>query len=78
MEPSIPTKSESKLWLEYLKQLPYKVYRQKPIENYIVDFYLPQFKLIIEIDGETHLRNVEYDNNRTKELNKLGLTVIKF
>lgn len=70
--------TENKLWFEYLRQISYKVYRQKPIGNFIVDFYLPQLKLVVEIDGETHMRDVEYDNNRTRELEKLGLTVIRF
>ena len=73
-----PTAAESKLWFEYLRQIPYKIYRQKPIDNYIVDFYLPQFKLVIEVDGETHLRDAKYDDNRTRELEKLGLAVIRF
>lgn len=73
-----PTIAEKKLWFGYLIQVNHKAYRQKPIGNFIVDFYIPQFKLVIEVDGETHMRDVEYDNNRTKELEKLGLKVIRF
>ena len=67
------TTAEKKLWFEYFRQISYKVYRQKPIGNYIVDFYIPQIKLVIEVDGETHMRDAEYDENRIRELEKLGL-----
>lgn len=74
------TAAEKKLWFRYLRQFPYKVYRQKPISNYIVDFYIPKLKLIIELDGETHIndKNIKYDKNRTKELEEVGLKVIRF
>ncbi|MBI4779321.1 endonuclease domain-containing protein [Candidatus Falkowbacteria bacterium] len=72
------TAAENKLWFEYLRQISFKVYRQKPIRNFIVDFYIPQFKLVIEVDGETHMRDAEYDDNRTEELKKLGLRIIRF
>ena len=49
------TPAERKLWHKYLRQFPLPVYRQKPIDNYIVDFYIPKLKLVIEIDGETHI-----------------------
>ncbi|MDD4901424.1 MAG: DUF559 domain-containing protein [Patescibacteria group bacterium] len=73
-----PTVAENKLWFEYLRQIPHKALRQKPIGNYIVDFYLPQIKIVIEVDGETHLRDIGYDDKRTKELERLGLKVIRF
>ena len=72
------TAAESKLWFEYLRQISHRVYRQKSIGNFIVDFYVPQFKLVIEVDGETHVRDVIYDNYRTGELRKLGIKVIRF
>lgn len=34
--------------------LGYQFYRQKPLDNYIIDFYCPALKLIIEVDGEYH------------------------
>lgn len=54
--------------------------RQHPISNFIVDFYCHQKKLIIEVDGGIHRdKNVnEKDECRTIELEKLGLTVIRF
>ncbi len=53
---------------------------QHPISQFIVDFYCHPLKLVIEIDGEIHdiKCNKEYDDNRTFELEKLGLTVIRF
>ncbi|MEI8091267.1 MAG: DUF559 domain-containing protein [bacterium] len=48
------TAAEKKIWNEYLKQLDINVLRQKVIDNYIVDFYIPSKKLVIEIDGSVH------------------------
>ena len=75
------TTAERKLWYEYLRYFKYQVLRQRPIDNYIVDFYCPQLKLVIEIDGETHIgvNNIEYDKIRTKTLEeKYGLKVMRF
>jgi len=54
--------------------------RQHPISQFIVDFYCHEAKLVIEIDGDIHenQENKEYDENRTFELEKLGLKVIRF
>lgn len=74
------TPAEKKLWYEYLRKHQYNFFRQKPIGNYIVDFYYPKLNLVIEIDGETHLTDNEknYDEQRTKDLNKYGLKLIRF
>lgn len=74
------TGAENKLWVRCLRQFPVKVCRQKPIGNYVVDFYIPRLKLVIELDGETHIENkeIKYDGHRTKELEKLGLKVMRF
>lgn len=48
------TLEERHLWYDFLKKLPMPVKRQKNIENYIVDFYIPQVKTVIEIDGIQH------------------------
>ena len=54
--------------------------RQFSVENFILDFYCPEYKLAIELDGEHH--NDEYqqkrDENRTNRLNELGITVLRF
>lgn len=55
-------------------------YRQKPIGNYIVDFYAPAAKLVVELDGGQHLASgqAEYDAQRTKNLEQSGLKVLRF
>jgi len=45
---------------------------------YITDFYIPQIKLVIEIDGESHLKQKKYDEERSRFLNKKYLTVVRF
>ena len=54
--------------------------RQYSIGNYILDFYCPQYKLCIEIDGESHNNSTsdEYDATRTEFLNKQQVKVIRF
>ena len=56
----------------------YKFLRQKPIANFIVDFYCSELHLVIEIDGDTHSETNAYDLERTKFLNAFGLTVIRY
>jgi very-short-patch-repair endonuclease len=74
------TFSEKKLWYGYLKDCGYPFLRQKPIDNYIVDFYCSKLKLVIEIDGETHIteKDKKYDSKRTKTLEGYGLKVLRF
>ena len=51
----------------------YRVHRQRPIDNFIVDFYCPKLKLVIEIDGDIHYTEnaQEYDLQRTEILEEL-------
>lgn len=74
------TLAEKKLWYEYLRDFKYRVHRQRPIDNFIVDFYCSQLKLVIEIDGDSHYtENVqECDRQRTEILQGYGLKVIRF
>ena len=74
------TKAEKKIWYDYLRNFPYRVYRQRPIDNFIVDFYCPKLKLVIEIDGDSHYTEnaQKYDKERTAILQGYGLTVIRF
>lgn len=69
--------AEALLWNE-LKQhkLGYDFTKQKPIGNYIVDFYCKELKLVIEVDGWTHDNKVEYDNARDQYLGSLGMRVL--
>ena len=56
----------------------FKFNRQKPLGNYIVDFYCKPLNLVIEIDGSSHDNKYEKDCYRQRELEKLGLTVLRF
>ena len=76
-----PTPAERKLWDEVLqgKRLDnLKFTRQKPLADYIVDFYCAELMLAIEIDGDTHARQKQYDKERAKNLSKLGIKVIRY
>ena len=68
------TDEEKKVWYQILKGHVPKFHRQRVIGNYIVDFFCPKLKLVIEIDGYQHFyeENKEYDNKRTEYLESLG------
>ncbi|MBQ3853922.1 MAG: endonuclease domain-containing protein [Anaerovibrio sp.] len=74
------TKEERHLWYDFLKEYGVHFYRQKPIGNYIVDFYCARVRLVIEIDGSEHYEDEEmkYDRTRTEYLNSLGIKVLRF
>ena len=74
------TSAEKKLWNNYLRTLKIRFLRQRPIDNFIVDFYCAKLKLVIEIDGETHFTNEAkiYDAQRTLILQGYELKVIRF
>ena len=76
------TACEKLLWqrLRAKHLLEYKFRRQHPIYKYIVDFYCHQLRLVIEVDGSVHwgVDAVEYDDNRTFELEEFGLQVLRF
>ena len=76
-----PTFAEQKIWLEVLSRRQFSAYkflRQKPIEHFIVDFYCAELRWVIEIDGDSHAEQVEYDENRTSLLQQHGLTMIRY
>ncbi len=76
------TNAEQLLWSRLRRKqiLGIQFYRQKPIGQYIADFYAPSVNLIIEADGSQHLEdeNRHYDMVREAFLNGLGLMVIRF
>ena len=76
------TEAERHLWAKIrMKQLKgYQFYRQKPIGDYVVDFFCPKAKLAIEVDGSHHLvgEKIEYDRIRDEYLSSLGLRVLRF
>jgi very-short-patch-repair endonuclease len=77
-----PTDAELHLWYRLRRKqiLGVQFYRQKPIGNYIVDFYAPAAKLIVELDGAQHLElgQAKYDAQRTRALEQQGLKVLRF
>src|SRR4030066_661126 len=72
--------SEVLLWnqLKGRKMRGYQFMRQKPVGEYIVDFYCSRLQLVIEIDGESHNGRFDYDMERQRFLESLGLTVLRF
>ena len=74
------TVAERKLWFEFLRGQRQSWLRQKPLGNYIVDFYCSEKLLVVEVDGDSHFTNdaQEYDARRTEFLNGYGLKVVRF
>jgi len=74
------TPAEKKLWFGFLRGSAVRVLRQRPIDNFIVDFYCPTARLVIEIDGGGHFTSegLSSDASRTEILQGYGLTVIRF
>ena len=74
------TDEEKKVWYQILKGRTPKFHRQRIIGNYIVDFYCPQLRLAIEIDGYQHFyeENIEYDNKRTEYIESQDIYILRF
>ena len=74
------TKEEKHLWYDFLKKLPVTVKRQYNIENYIVDFFIPSAKIVIELDGSQHfeIEAKHLDNLRDIELSTYGIRVLRY
>ncbi|MCF8309751.1 MAG: endonuclease domain-containing protein [Bacteroidales bacterium] len=72
------TPAEQKLWDRLRKkQLGVRFRAQHPIERFIVDFYCHQLKLVIEVDGDIHNFQNEYDLGRNIEIEKYGIKVLR-
>ena len=74
------TQPERKLWkLLRNNQMGYKFRRQHSIGNYIADFYCPELKLILEVDGESHFVDFEqsYDKIREHFMMELGIHTLR-
>lgn len=72
---------ERRIWNRLLrdKQLQgFKFLRQKPLDRFIVDFYCAELLLAIEIDGDSHAEQKDYDELRTLRLNEYGIRVIRY
>ena len=74
------TREEKRLWYDFLKLLPFTVRRQHNIENYIVDFYIAEKKIVIEVDGIQHNaeENKEADEKRDANLSLWGIKVLRY
>ena len=74
------TPEEKHLWYDFLKSLPLTVRRQHNIENYIVDFYIAEKKIVIEVDGAQHLieENKKADEKRDADLALWGIRVLRY
>ncbi len=76
------TDAEQLFWTKVRKKQinDYQFYRQKNIGNYIVDFYCPKKKLVVEIDGGQHYENheIKRDQERDQYMQTLGFTVLRF
>ena len=75
-----PTPAEKKLWYEFLRDLPHKFTRQKPLGAYVADFYCSRQRLVIELDGDSHFTESaqQYDERRTAALEAQGARVMRF
>ena len=74
------TPQERKLWYLFLRDYPVKIYKQRIIDSFIVDFYCARAKLVIELDGSQHYTNqgVAYDRERSAMIAKYDLKVLRF
>lgn len=70
--------SERKFWYRINNnKLGVKFRRQYPIGPYFADFVCLEKRLVVELDGEQHVSNIEYDNKRTLFIESQGFTVIR-
>ena len=74
------TPHERKLWYLFLRKYPVKIYKQRIIGKFIVDFYCASAGLGIELDGSQHYESqgIAYDSERSAFLSSLGLDVLRF
>ena len=74
------TRQEKHLWYDYLQHYPIKIYKQRIIDNFVVDFYCHKARLAIEIDGSEHysIEGKTYDEARTGVIEKYGVIVLRF
>ena len=72
------TKEEKHLWYDYLKKLPYTVNRQKVFGSYIVDFFIAEAKVVIELDGSQHYTESGEMRDRIRDdyFEKIGINIL--
>ena len=74
------TLAETQLWnaLQRRQLSGLKFRCQHPVGQFIVDFYCPSHKLVIEVDGDIHTQQQAYDEARTTKLRSYGYRVLRF
>ncbi len=74
------TKEERHLWYDFLRDLPERVHRQRPMGPYIVDFYIASAQMIIELDGGQHYEatGMASDQERDQYFAANGLVVLRY
>ena len=74
------TPQENRLWYVFLRDYPIKIYKQRIIESFVVDFYCAEARLVIELDGSQHYteQGKAYDEERSQILREYGLKVLRF
>ncbi|MBQ3093643.1 MAG: DUF559 domain-containing protein [Clostridia bacterium] len=73
------TKEERHLWYDFLRSYPIRFLRQTVIDDYIVDFYCHQARLVIELDGSQHYEEhgILHDRIRTENIASRNLLVLR-
>ena len=74
------TAEERRLWYDFLKPLPIHVNRQKPLGDFIVDFYIAAVGIVIELDGSQHYSESgkEQDSARDEYLRQTGNLILRY
>ena len=74
------TLQECKLWYQFLRHYPVKVYKQRIIESFIADFYCSRSQLVIELDGHQHSteQGQLYDRERSSIFARYNLQILRF
>ncbi len=74
------TPQENHLWYDFLREYPVKFRRQTTIHSFIVDFYCPAVKLVVEIDGSQHYSasGKAYDAERDYIIEQYGCKILRF
>ena len=72
------TPAELKLWYQFLRRHTLRVHRQRSMSNFIVDFYIPKAKLIIEVDGEIHYEETHFSKDRDRDMFFLTQGIMTF
>ncbi len=74
------TKEERHLWYDFLRNLPERVHRQRPMGPYIVDFYIASAQIIIELDGGQHYEasGISSDRRRDPYFADNGLLILRY